>query len=197
MDADDVCFPERFARQLLFLESQPQIDLVGARAVVFSESDEVMGLLPFREHHDAICARPFIGFYLAHPTWFGRSDWFRRHLYGVPEAIRAEDQELLLRAMGTSRYAALPDVLLGYRAHTVTLEGLKIARRSLLKSQTAILWQRRNFLGIIKAFAAFTARTVKDYVDAKGGKSFVLPMPNLPPPPHVSLEFQQLIKKYK
>ena len=64
---------------------------------------------------------------MPHPTWFGRIEWFRRHRYGVPDAPRAEDQELLMRAADRSRYAACPEVLLGYRqgAYSVsrTLEG--------------------------------------------------------------------------
>jgi hypothetical protein len=45
----------------------------------------------------------------------GRVEWFRRHRYAVPQVERAEIQELLLRTYPTSRFASLPDVLLGYR----------------------------------------------------------------------------------
>lgn len=37
MDADDICAPERFARQLDFLESNPQVDVAGSAIAEFKE----------------------------------------------------------------------------------------------------------------------------------------------------------------
>src|SRR4051812_6980517 len=36
MDADDVSFPTRFARQVEFLDAHPRVDLLGCRAVAFT-----------------------------------------------------------------------------------------------------------------------------------------------------------------
>ncbi|NTU77340.1 MAG: glycosyltransferase family 2 protein, partial [Alphaproteobacteria bacterium] len=67
MDADDLAFSFRLERQVQFLDACPDIDLVGCRALVFREGGQVTGLLPFAASHAAICARPWSGFYLAHP----------------------------------------------------------------------------------------------------------------------------------
>jgi len=120
MDGDDVCYPERFERQVGFLESQPEIDLLGCSAIVFGGGGQAMGRLPIRLEHAEICARPWAGFYLAHPTWMGRVEWFRKFPYRQ-SALRAQDQDLLLRAYRHSRFAALPDTLLGYRQETLSL----------------------------------------------------------------------------
>lgn len=115
MDADDIAYPQRLLTQFDFLERHTDVDLVSARALAFRDDGEIIGLLPFRASHAAIMARPWRGIPMPHPTWFGRIEWFRRWRYGVPEAPRAEDQELLMRAGPHSRLAACPEVLLGYR----------------------------------------------------------------------------------
>lgn len=127
MDADDIAYPRRLETQHAFLGAHPDVDLVAARALAFRGDGQVIGLLPHRGVHEEICARPWSGIPMPHPTWFGRIDWFRRHRYRVPDAPRAEDQELLMRAADQSRYAACSEVLLGYRlgAYSVsrTLKG--------------------------------------------------------------------------
>jgi len=123
MDADDVAYPERLARQVSFLESHPEVDLVGSSAMVFSGDGEPFGTFPVEREHAAICARPHLGFLLPHPSWLGRREWFMR--YGYREsARRAQDQDLLLRAHRESRFANLPDILLGYRQDTPTARNI-------------------------------------------------------------------------
>ncbi len=120
MDGDDICYPERFERQVAMLESRPDIDLLGSGAIVFTGSGQAMGRLPLRLEHAEICRRPWAGFYLAHPTWMGRTEWFKKHPYRQ-DALRAEDQDLLLRTYRYSHFATLPDILLGYRQESVSL----------------------------------------------------------------------------
>lgn len=134
MDADDVCYPRRFELQVNFLEAHPEIDLVGTQIAVF-----MPGIFCRRssgpEDHETICARPWSGIRVAHPTWMGRTNWYRRFRYFIPEYVRAEDQELLLRAMGESTYAVLPEVLLAYRQGKFDFRKTQRARRSLLVAQ--------------------------------------------------------------
>jgi hypothetical protein len=77
--------------------------------------------------HQTICQRPWWGFPLAHPTWMGKRDWFAAHRYRERHT-RCEDQELLLRTFDTSRFAALPDVLLGYRMDRIIAGKLGLGR---------------------------------------------------------------------
>ena len=114
MDADDIAYPRRLEQQVRFLDAHPEIDLVGTGAVVFKGAGEVVGCYPTACMHEAICRRPWWGFPLAHPTWMGRRTWFVSHPY--PEGcLRCEDQALLLKSFSDSRFAALDEVLLGYR----------------------------------------------------------------------------------
>lgn len=115
MDQDDVSYPERFKQQLGFLNKNPEIDLLAVRAVTIDENDEVTGLFPSALTHAEICAKPWRGFYLPHPTWMGRVEWFRRHRYTIPGPYFCEDQELLLRSYSVSKFAVLDEVLFAYR----------------------------------------------------------------------------------
>jgi glycosyltransferase involved in cell wall biosynthesis len=114
MDGDDIAYPERLERQFAHMEAHREVDLVGSAAMVFSSTVDAIGVYRIAERHEEICARPEIGFALAHPTWFGRREWFGDAPYR-PSVYRAEDQDLLLRRHRNSRFANLPAVLLGYR----------------------------------------------------------------------------------
>ena len=114
MDADDVAYPQRLERQVQFLEAHRDIDLLGTGAVIFKGEGEIIGRYPTACTHEAICRQPWWGFPLAHPTWMGKRSWFLSHPYS-DEDTRCEDQALLLQSFSHSRFAALEEILLGYR----------------------------------------------------------------------------------
>lgn len=120
MDADDICYPERLAVQTGLLLSDPGVDLVGSRALVFRREGDPLGLFPGYSASTATASRLLTGFYFPHPTWCGRADWFRRFRYDVG-MIKAQDQELLLRAVPSSRISVVEKILLGYRHERIKL----------------------------------------------------------------------------
>jgi glycosyltransferase involved in cell wall biosynthesis len=165
MDHDDIAHPERFFLQLSKLQSDPSLDIVGAQCITISESDQILGVLPKASTHQEICARPWLGFYLAHPTWMGRIEWFRAHLYTSPGPYCCEDQELLLRTHESSRYHALPESLLAYR-----LRDRFSFRKALRTRVTLYGLQRQFFIGrghyfrICLSSMAFVLRVGMDIV---------------------------------
>lgn len=169
MDADDVCFPKRFAQQVAFLDSHLEVDLVGCRAVVFRDSGEVVGLLPFAPDHAALCAQPWRNIPLPHPSWMGRRGWFEVHPYRLPEVRRAEDQELLLRSYPDSCYACLDAVLLGYRQGPFQLQRTLVARRTLFAAQFGLFVQRGELGNAACAAALFSIKIVLDALAALPG----------------------------
>jgi hypothetical protein len=126
MDADDIAYPRRLERQAAYLTEHAAVDVLGSAMLVFGSDGTVKGVRRGPISHSRICAHPEWGFRLMHPTWTGRTAWFSRHGYR-PSA--AEDQELLLRAYRTSRYANLADVLLGYRQDDLRLRRIFRGRR--------------------------------------------------------------------
>jgi len=166
MDADDVCFPQRFERQAERLNADQTLDLVGCRALIFDDSGTATGLLPHRLSHEALCAQPWNGFYLAHPSWMGRVDWFRRYRYRTPELVRAQDQELLLRAYTDSRFAVLDEILLGYRLGPTPLRKTLSARRCLLAAQIGQFAPRREWRYLLLAMLATGLKLPRDLLFA-------------------------------
>jgi glycosyltransferase involved in cell wall biosynthesis len=166
MDADDVCFPLRFARQVERLNRETALDLVACKILDFNASGSATGLRPSHLDHAALCARPWSGFYLAHPSWMGRADWFRRYRYRTPEMVRAQDQELLLRAYAHSRFAVLDEVLLGYRTGPVALGKVWSARRYLLAAQIDCFRQRRQWHYLVLATLATALKLSRDVLFA-------------------------------
>ena len=170
MDADDVCFPQRFARQVARLNGDSTLDLVGCRVLDFDDGRSITGLRPYRLSHEALCARPWNGFYLVHPSWMGCTDWFRRYGYRTPELARAQDQELLLRAYTESRFAVLDEILLGYRTGPMTLGKTWLARRCLLSAQISQFTEHHQWGNLMLALAATGIKLPRDLLMAATGR---------------------------
>lgn len=145
MDQDDISFPDRLKIQVDYLERHPDVDLVGAGILVFNNSGVCLGKLPVPENHEGICRRPWSGFYLPHPTWMGRIEWFRTNPYN-PEAVNTEDQDLLFRAHQTSKFACLTQILLAYREDIRRFGKMFRARSSFLRSTTEYALLQNNWL---------------------------------------------------
>ncbi len=167
MDQDDISYPERLATQLAMLEQNPELDLVVVRCLAIDAEGEAVGTMPVALTHDALCAKPWRGFYLPHPTWFGRIDWFRRHRYAAPGPYFCEDQELLLRSYRESRFASIPEILFAYRVRDrVNWDKLVKTRKTLLGLQVRQFVTARQFGFAGMASATFVARIVMDGLGA-------------------------------
>lgn len=118
MDHDDICHPERLTCQVNFLIEHPEVDLLSTKCHSIDEQNKLIGTLPYAINHVDICRLPWKGFYMPHPSWMGRTEWFRQNNYLNPAPYCCEDQELLLRAHYTSCYSTHPNYLLAYRAHS-------------------------------------------------------------------------------
>jgi glycosyltransferase involved in cell wall biosynthesis len=161
MDGDDVSYPERLRLQVEYLEKHPEIDLLGGGILIFGQDGEVLGTREARTSHGDICRRPWAGFYFAHPTWMGKTEWFQQHRYRF-DALRCEDQDLLLRTHERSRFAALPEIVLGYREEALSVRKILTGRRSFLRSVIREAARRRRYA---IALSAIVEQSVKGFVD--------------------------------
>ena len=161
MDADDVCFPERLARQVAHLRQNPQLDLVGCGVVMFNSRGDLIGELPMSLEHRDIVAKPFVGFWFPHPTWCGRAGWFRSNPYDS-RLQYAEDQDLLLRSFRHSRWGGLDEVLLAYRQDRLALKKLLPGRATFMKS----IWRNGTAAGeFLPALGGIATHTGKSMLD--------------------------------
>jgi hypothetical protein len=132
MDGDDVSYPDRLRLQVRYLQAHPEVDLLGGGMVVFRGDGEAYGERLPRTTHESICAQPWASIGMAHPTWMGKIEWFHINPYRL-DAIRMEDADLLFRTYTFSRFANLPDIVLGFREETLSLHKILPARLNLLR----------------------------------------------------------------
>lgn len=173
MDQDDVSYPERFARQIEALKNDSRLDLVATRAITIDENDQATGLFPYAISHEEICARPWRGFYLAHPTWMGRIEWFRKYHYTVPGPYFCEDQDLLLRSYRTSRFATLDEILFAYRIRgKVNWQKLARTRRTIFVTQLRYFAGLNLWNFVFMATFGFFAKMSSDLLKRMQGGTF-------------------------
>jgi len=132
MDGDDIAYPERLEQQVRFLDEHPDIDLLATAVVVFGEDGRLLGCRPTPTTHADICSHPQAGFPMPHPTWMGRTDWFRKNPYRA-DAHRMEDKELLFRTHARSQFACLNEPLLAYRETSLSVSKIAVARANFIR----------------------------------------------------------------
>ena len=170
MDGDDVSYPRRLELQLGYLQSHDEIDLLGGGVLVFGKWGRAIGKrVPPREHSD-ICSRPYSGFPMVHPTFFGRTEWFRLWMF-KPDAGGACDQDLLIRSFGQSRLANVPEILLGYREENVSLRKCTAYRSSFNRSLISYYWNT-NRVTLLVALALVVIKSVIDMVAVVTGLQY-------------------------
>lgn len=110
MDADDIMHPEKIAKQLEALESNPGIDVLGTNSYTIDENNLVQGLR--FKYNNEIQLKKVNGF--IHPTIIAKTDWFKNNPYDY-KAGRIEDSELWIRTSSKYNFQVLTEPLFFYR----------------------------------------------------------------------------------
>jgi hypothetical protein len=118
MDADDVCRPQRFERQVAFLRANPDHGVVGTwsediddrgRSIRCNGADQPL------THDEFIASIAAYGPLLCHPAVMYRSDLVRAVRGYHAAFLHCEDLDLWLRLATRTRIANIPERLLRYR----------------------------------------------------------------------------------
>lgn len=145
MDADDICYAERFERQLAFLESHPEIDLVGTRFELLYENNvdedtkKEMQIFYENAHEpiDYVHNKESIleGYKILHPTWMFRKTLIDK--IGKYHECISEDNEFLFRAaMSGCLLGRVEECLLKYRVSNSSVTGKN--RKSQISKKSCI-----------------------------------------------------------
>lgn len=115
MDCDDICLPQRLARQVEFMDHHRDVVLCGTAIKFFG----LKGGKKFYPLADAeIKAHMLFESPFAHPSVMFRSGLFLKEKLSYSETAKhAEDYDLWSRIPGKYRLANLRDVLVKYRVH--------------------------------------------------------------------------------
>lgn len=116
MDADDICFPERFAKQVEFLEKNQEYVICGTFVYLFIEKIEKKKVAKYPEVDSAIRMRSIFNSPFAHPTvMFRRDIIIDNNLKYSKEYKYAEDYGLWIDLLEYGKGYNLTKPLLYYR----------------------------------------------------------------------------------
>lgn len=113
MDADDICFPNRFLKQLNFIKER-DVDLCGTWCVQFGQGLSRITRWPAKEGE--LRAAMMFQNSICHPTVMAKRKVYEKIKYRS-EYTLVEDYDCFVRAMAEFRIANMPEPLLYYRRH--------------------------------------------------------------------------------
>lgn len=123
MDCDDISLPQRLARQVEFMEANPEIGVCGSWVKTIGERPGEI----WRFHPDPaeIRAELFFRNPMAHPSVILRRSKLKEfNLYYNPHYLHAEDYGLWLECSKLFKLANIPEVLLNYRFTSTSVSHL-------------------------------------------------------------------------
>lgn len=143
MDADDIAMPERFAKQVTFLQAHPECVAVGAQVLLIDPVELPLCKFAKPITHEQIDFAHLSGKgggSIVHPSVMMRATAVSQIGGYRPEMESAEDLDLFLRLAEIGRLANLQEVLLWYRmhpksiGHTRRLEQLQKANQAVCEA---------------------------------------------------------------
>ncbi|MBQ3116174.1 MAG: glycosyltransferase family 2 protein [Clostridia bacterium] len=132
MDSDDIAYPERFEKQLKFMQDNPSVIVCGTWIQAFgSKNYTAKRVLPNREY--LACSFVFGNIYgLSHPTAFFRADLLKQNDVEYNEELpTAQDYGMWTECVKYGEIANVSEVLLSYRVHD---SQVSIAKKELQES---------------------------------------------------------------
>lgn len=143
MDADDISLPNRFEKQVCFMEANPKVGMCGTWIQYLGKTTSLHYPV---NHEDILSAIFFNQAIFCHPSVFIRKAVLQKHGLKYPaQYIHSEDYALWLELSQYCQLANLPEVLFLYRTHTHQV--------SQVHSHTQQHWHQHNLKEVIRAHA--------------------------------------------
>ena len=138
MDADDLCRPDRFSRQVAFLNANVDVVAVGTRQAIIDSDGRILHYTRGNRWRDALTF-PAGGIALCHPSVMFRRAIFKRTRGYSEEFHAAEDYALWFEMARFGRVCEMSEYLLDYRVHSNNTSLVKLTqqRESCLKAELA------------------------------------------------------------
>lgn len=147
MDADDICKPNRFERQIAFLAGHPDYGVIGSWSEDMGEDDEPI----FRTgedhpitHQDVLTAISKGQQVLCHPAVMYRRDVVLS-VGGYHAAFRhCEDYDLWLRLAGVTKMGSIPERLVRYRRYDNQVSARHVTELQYGTAVAQLAWEERD-----------------------------------------------------
>jgi len=128
MDADDISHPQRFEKQILFLESNKNIDIVGTQGrYIGSKVNRIMNINLPTTHTEIVNAMLNNDHAIIHASIFFRQSIIKNKYFYDEKFFPCEDFELFLRLSKDVTFANLTDRLYSFRVHRNSILSGKIS----------------------------------------------------------------------
>jgi glycosyltransferase involved in cell wall biosynthesis len=141
MDADDISVPNRFEKQVEFLENNKNIGVLGTAVYCIDKKGLIISKLTQPLLHEAIVWKMCFECALIHPSVMMRKSVLLEDGPYDLEFKHIEDTELWMRLLERVEFANLPDVLHKYRLHGSSIGNLQ----SNIQYELSLVL-RKNFL---------------------------------------------------
>lgn len=121
MDADDISLPQRFAKQVEFMESHGDIGVCGTWFTIFEDTTtNTITIIKQAQQDSDIKIALFYSCPFGHPTVIARTVLLQQNKYDA-NFYPAEDYELWARLVPLTKFYNIPESLLLYRRHETNI----------------------------------------------------------------------------
>lgn len=142
MDADDICMPERFEKQVAFMEENPKVIVCGTQIKYFGTKKKSYKKLVFTEHDRDLKDMLAMSTCFAHPSVMLRRDVLIENKVRYDKCFKnAEDYAMWVELMPFGEFANLPDTLLNYR-----VSDTQISQPSNPQTQKSVIACHKKYL---------------------------------------------------
>jgi glycosyltransferase involved in cell wall biosynthesis len=115
MDCDDISLPERLAKQITFMDSNPEVGVCGTWAKIIGESEDIWR---YPTDADTIRCSLLFGSVLVHSSVIIRRKFFKLHNLSYNEQLQqSQDYDLWVRCAQLFPLRNIAEILLLYRLH--------------------------------------------------------------------------------
>jgi hypothetical protein len=144
MDADDIALPNRLREQIDFMDTHPEVGLLGGAFELISTNGRVLKTVRFPSEDSAIRAVMLACNPFSHPTVVMRKELVSATGGYRKALLDADDYDLWLRISERSQLANLEKCVLQYRVHSnqVSIQNMRHQEMSALAARAAALRRR-------------------------------------------------------
>lgn len=160
MDSDDISLPERFEKQVTFLQNHQDVIVCGTWAEIFGDGYNdnkkkmLCNVIPPKDEYSVILLFGN-GYNIIHPTAMFRHDYMIKNKICYDERYRyAQDYKMWITCNHFGECAIVPEVLFKYRIHDKAISSNKVQEQrdcvySIIEEQLKILdikLDKNNFI---------------------------------------------------
>jgi glycosyltransferase involved in cell wall biosynthesis len=164
LDSDDMVLPERFAKQLAYLECHPDKLAVFTTATLINEKDEVVGSWPVPDGEQELVRRMALNNVLCQSSGMFRREFFTRYGFFDPSLRNAEDYQLYFRPCLEHTVGLIAEPLVKYRLHGESLSFAKyrqqLRNRLAIQARHLTLTRVRGVAGLVRTLLLFSGASI-------------------------------------